>query len=157
MAIAPAAKRPFADPKQLCRLHLAQLRPLRSTENIGKAHPSYPLVNACPIHPNPPSQEVQMTGHFTSYKTRPNHELATLPDRSPFRCAVLAVLYRHLLDIEAQRQAFPRLKAEVDHLDLAGAARLRLVLQRMLDQRASGVGVMDAEDLNRLIRLRDLV
>src|SRR3954471_15628499 len=78
MAIAPAAKRPFADPKQLCRLHLAQLRPLRSTENIGKAHPSYPLVNACPIHPNPPSQEVQMTGHFTSYKTRPNHELATL-------------------------------------------------------------------------------
>src|SRR3954447_12646105 len=77
MAIAPAAKRPFADPKQLCRLHLAQLRPLRSTENIGKAHPSYPLVNACPIHPNPPSQEVQMTGHFTSYKTRPNHELAT--------------------------------------------------------------------------------
>src|SRR3954454_23068011 len=79
MAIAPAAKRPFADPKQLCRLHLAQLRPLRSTENIGKAHPSYPLVNACPIHPNPPSQEVQMTGHFTSYKTRPNHELATRP------------------------------------------------------------------------------
>src|SRR3954468_24300897 len=77
MAIAPAAKRPFADPKQLCRLHLAQLRPLRSTENIGRAHPSYPLVNACPIHPNPPSQEVQMTGHFTTYKTRPNHELAT--------------------------------------------------------------------------------
>src|ERR1700753_2641249 len=26
----------------------------------------------------PPFQESQMTGHFTSYKPRPNHELATM-------------------------------------------------------------------------------
>src|ERR1700730_6839525 len=83
MPITPATKRPFADPKQLRCLHMAQLRPLGSAENIGKSHPSYPLVNACPIHSKPPSQEVQMTGHFTSYKTRTNHELTTQIFDSP--------------------------------------------------------------------------
>jgi hypothetical protein len=54
MPITPATKRSFADPKQLRRLHLAQLRPLRAAKNIGKTHPPYPLVNACPIHPTSP-------------------------------------------------------------------------------------------------------
>src|ERR1700722_7919057 len=77
MPIPPPPERPFADPKQFRRFHLAQLRPLRTAQNIFETHPTYALVNACPIHPKPPSQEAQMTGHFTSYKTRPNHELAT--------------------------------------------------------------------------------
>ena len=74
MPIPPAAKRPLADPKQLRRLHLAQLRPLRAAQDILKTHPTYPLVNACPVHPNP-LPGGHMTGHFTSYKTRTNHEL----------------------------------------------------------------------------------
>lgn len=77
MAIAPATEGSFADPKQFRRLDLAQLRPFRPAQNIFETHPPYPLVNACPVHQKPPLQEVLMTGHFTSYKTRPNHELAT--------------------------------------------------------------------------------
>jgi hypothetical protein len=77
VAITPATERPLADPKQLRRLDLAQLRAFGSAKNICEAHSAYPLVNACPIHPIPPSQEVQMTGHFTSYKTRTEHELTT--------------------------------------------------------------------------------
>jgi hypothetical protein len=52
MPIAPAAERPFADPKQLSRLHLTQLRPFRTAQNILKTHPAYSPVNACPIHEN---------------------------------------------------------------------------------------------------------
>jgi hypothetical protein len=50
VAVTPAAERALADPKQLSRLHLAQLRPLRAAKNIRETHPTYPLVNACPVH-----------------------------------------------------------------------------------------------------------
>ena len=55
MAVPPAAERTFADPQQFRRLHLAQLRPFRPAKHIRETHPSYPLVNACPIHAKPPS------------------------------------------------------------------------------------------------------
>ncbi len=53
MPITPAAERPLADPKQLSRLHLTELRPLRTAQDVLKTHPTYALVNACPIHENP--------------------------------------------------------------------------------------------------------
>src|SRR5271166_4456685 len=77
MPVAPPAERPLADPKQLSRFHLAQLRPFRTAPNIFKTHPTYALVNACPIHLKTPLPGAKMTGHFTSYKTRPNQELTT--------------------------------------------------------------------------------
>ena len=83
MAVPPAAEGSFADPQQFRRLHLAQLRPFRPAKHIRETHPSYPLVNACPIHAKPPSWRLTKTGHFTSYKTRTNHELATLPADAP--------------------------------------------------------------------------
>ena len=35
VAVTPAAERPFTDPKQLRRLHLAQFRPLRAAKNVA--------------------------------------------------------------------------------------------------------------------------
>jgi hypothetical protein len=46
-----------------------------TAQNILRTHPPYPLVNACPVHPKPPVQEVQTAGYLTSHnKARPNHE-----------------------------------------------------------------------------------
>jgi hypothetical protein len=53
MAIAPTTEASFTDPKQFRSLDLAQLGPFGTVQNILKAHPSYPLVNACPIHRKP--------------------------------------------------------------------------------------------------------
>src|SRR5271165_1020901 len=49
----------------------------RAFRPIFKTHPTYALVNACPIHLKTPLPGAKMTGHFTSYKTRPNQELTT--------------------------------------------------------------------------------
>jgi hypothetical protein len=67
------------------------------------------------------------------------------------------MLAQHPLDIEFERQTFPRLKAEVDDLDLASAPCLRGVQQRVRDQRAGSVGIMDAKNLYRLTRVGDRV
>src|SRR6185312_5066360 len=55
MTLTPATEAPLADPKQFSRLHLAQLRPFRPAKNIRETHPTYPLVNACPVHEFPHS------------------------------------------------------------------------------------------------------
>jgi hypothetical protein len=49
-AIAPAPKRPFADPKQLRRLDLAQPAALLAIQQPLKPHLSYALVYPRPVH-----------------------------------------------------------------------------------------------------------
>jgi hypothetical protein len=53
MAIAPAAKRPLSDPKQISRLQLAQLTPLMPFQKRFKTHPADLLQHLCPTHPRP--------------------------------------------------------------------------------------------------------
>ena len=64
--IAPPAECPLADPQQLRRLHLAQLRPLRAANNVRQTLPTDPLANASPAPCIPPPLEAHRTGHFTS-------------------------------------------------------------------------------------------
>ena len=75
--IPPPVERSLAYSKQFRRLHLAQFRPLRPAKHIRETHPTYPLVNACPIHPNLHPRRPDFTGYFTSYKRRTFHQLAT--------------------------------------------------------------------------------
>ena len=56
------------------------------------------------------------------------------------RLAPLALL--HVLDLKPHLDRLPRLQAEIDDLDLAGAARLGRFLQRLIDHRAVGIGVV---------------
>jgi hypothetical protein len=44
-------------------------RPLRAAKNVRETHPTYPLVNACPVHPNP--QSWRATEPDTSRATKP--------------------------------------------------------------------------------------
>jgi hypothetical protein len=67
VAVTPAAECPLTDPKQVRRLNLAQLRPLRPANNILKTHPTNPLVNTRPIHRRPPSRRT--SGPDTSRAT----------------------------------------------------------------------------------------
>src|SRR5665213_3298479 len=57
VTVPPAAECAFADTKQLRRLHLAQLGPLRPAHDVRETHPPYPFVNACPVHANHPIPE----------------------------------------------------------------------------------------------------
>jgi hypothetical protein len=56
------------------RARLAHFRSLRSAKHIQKSASN--VLKACPVH-SCPILEAHMTGHFTSYKLRTNHELAT--------------------------------------------------------------------------------
>src|SRR5262249_31999520 len=69
--------------------------------------------------------------------------------------ALLAFL--HLLDLKASRDRFPWLQAEINDLDLARAPRLGLLLKGLVDHRAECVGVMDAEDRDRLVVLDEFI
>ena len=71
------------------------------------------------------------------------------------RPAVLG--FGKVFDIKAHLDRLPRFEAEVDDLDLARSSRLRRLLQGLVDHRARCVGVMDAEDLDRLAMRRELV
>ena len=78
------------------------------------------------------------------------------------RCDVVgdrlaALLLLQLLDLEPHLLGLLRFEAEVDDRDLARAARLRLLLQGLVDHGAVGVGVVDAEDGDGLVVLRQLV
>ena len=71
------------------------------------------------------------------------------------RLAAVALFER--LDLKPHRDRLPRLKADVDDLDLACAARSGRLLQGLIDHRARGVGVMGAEHLDGLVMLDQLV
>ena len=53
MPMTPSAKCPFTDTQQLRRLHLASVLTVPYDQAHPKPHPAYPLVNTCPVHPNP--------------------------------------------------------------------------------------------------------
>ncbi len=87
MTIPPSTERSLAHPKKLRGLHLAQFRPFRPLKHIRKTHPTYPLVNACPIHRCPLSwrptgrdtSRATNTGHSTSQPQWTLYHLAGLP------------------------------------------------------------------------------
>jgi hypothetical protein len=59
LTIPPSTERSLAHTKQFRCLHLAQFRPLRPAKHVLETHPTYPLVNTCPVHLCPPCLEAQ--------------------------------------------------------------------------------------------------
>ena len=56
VAVAPAAERPFAHPKQFRRLRLVQLRRFPTVEKVQKHRHAHTLNGFRPAHPTPPKK-----------------------------------------------------------------------------------------------------
>lgn len=67
------------------------------------------------------------------------------------------VLFLDGLDLQAHIDRFPRFEAETDDRYFAGTASLGGLLQRLIDEGAVGVGVMNAEHGDGLVVLGELV
>lgn len=66
---------------------MAKLAPLVSIQKKRlKTHLSYALVDTRPVHQSALHRAIRQTGHFTIYKARSDHELATISLPNP--CAV---------------------------------------------------------------------
>src|SRR4029077_13344290 len=98
----------------------------------------------------------QARGPFSSLQPLfPVPFAAVIGDISGDRLAAILLLDR--LDLQPHLARFPWLEADVDDLDLAGAARSGLLLQGLVDHRAVSIRVMGTEHLDRLVVLAQLV
>ena len=61
------------------------------------------------------------------------------------------------LDFKPHFDRLPRFETKIDDLDLARTARLRCLLQGLINHRARCVGIVDAEHFDRLVVLGQLV
>ena len=52
---------------------------------------------------------------------------------------------------------FPRVKAEIDDLDLAGSTRIGRLLQGLVDHGAVGIGIVNTEHRHRFVVFGQLV
>jgi hypothetical protein len=62
-----------------------------------------------------------------------------------------------ILDFKAGRDRIPRVKSQINNLDLASAARLGLVLERVVDRGSVGVSINRAKYFDGFIMLGELV
>ncbi len=61
------------------------------------------------------------------------------------------------LHLQPHGERFPGLQAQVDNPDFASAARLRFLLESLIDHSAVRIGIVDAEDRDRLVMLCEQV